>query len=77
MSEPSTETPPSQLELVQEHSLTLKLELERMIFDGSFRVGERLNESTLAARLGPGAGLCARGFRRWENRCSSPLHAGE
>ena len=45
-----------------------------MIFDGSFRVGERLNESTLAARLRPGAGLCARGFRRWENTRSSPLH---
>src|SRR5438034_5589147 len=49
---------PSPLELVQEHSLTsaLKLELERMIFDGSVRVGERLNESTLAAHFGTSRG---------------------
>ena len=52
----STATSP--LELVQEHSLTsaLKLELERMIFDGSVRAGERLNESTLAARFGTSRG---------------------
>ena len=44
----------SPLSLVQEHSLTsaLKLELERMIFDGSTAAGERLNESILAARFG-------------------------
>ena len=55
-SAPSTATSP--LELVQEHSLTsaLKLELERMIFDGSIRAGERLNESTLAARFGTSRG---------------------
>ena len=48
----------SPLSLVQEHSLTsaLKLELERMIFDGSVRVGERLNESTLAAHFGTSRG---------------------
>ena len=59
MTEPSVESPaPSPLELVQEHSLTsaLKLELERMIFDGSVSVGERLNESTLAARFGTSRG---------------------
>src|SRR6266567_2654409 len=44
--------------LVQEHSLTsaLKLELERMIFDGSLAAGERLNESILAARFGTSRG---------------------
>jgi DNA-binding GntR family transcriptional regulator len=49
---------PSPLELIQEHSLTsaLKLELERMIFDGTIRAGERLNESTLAARFGTSRG---------------------
>src|SRR5258706_15059118 len=49
---------PSPLSLVQEHSLTsaLKVELERMIFDGSIAVGERLNESTLAARFGTSRG---------------------
>src|SRR5437667_1309324 len=59
MTEPSTGLlAPSPLELVQEHSLTsaLKLELERMIFDGSVRVGERLNESTLAAHFGTSRG---------------------
>jgi len=59
MSEPSTDSlAQSPLELVQEHSLTsaLKLELERMIFDGSVRVGERLNESTLAAHFGTSRG---------------------
>src|SRR6266403_1646377 len=49
---------PSPLNLLLEHSLTsaLKLELERMIFDGSIAVGERLNESTLAARFGTSRG---------------------
>src|SRR6266702_5614086 len=49
---------PSPLSLVQEHSLTsaLKLELERMIFDGSIGAGERLNESILAARFGTSRG---------------------
>jgi len=59
MTESSVESlPPSPLELVQEHSLTsaLKLELERMIFDGSVGLGERLNESTLAARFGTSRG---------------------
>ncbi|HSC99101.1 MAG TPA: GntR family transcriptional regulator, partial [Casimicrobiaceae bacterium] len=59
MTESSTESLAlSPLELVQEHSLTsaLKLELERMIFDGSIRAGERLNESTLAARFGTSRG---------------------
>ena len=46
-----TETSP--LESVQEHSLTsaLKWELERLIFDGEVSVGERLNETLLAARF--------------------------
>lgn len=41
------------LGLVKEHSLTsaLKTELERLIFDGKIRAGERINESTLAARF--------------------------
>jgi len=48
----------SPLNLLLEHSLTsaLKLELERMIFDGSIAAGERLNESTLAARFGTSRG---------------------
>lgn len=48
----------SPLSLVQEHSLTsaLKVELERMIFDGSIAAGERLNESTLAAHFGTSRG---------------------
>src|SRR5215217_5541117 len=39
--------------LVREHSLTsaLKTELERLIFDGKIRAGERINESTLAAHF--------------------------
>jgi phosphonate utilization transcriptional regulator len=46
---PTSET----LGLVKEHSLTsaLKTELERMIFDGKIRAGERINESTLAAHF--------------------------
>jgi phosphonate utilization transcriptional regulator len=59
MTEPSVSPlASSPLELVQEHSLTsaLKLELERMIFDGSIRAGERLNESTLAAHFGTSRG---------------------
>jgi DNA-binding GntR family transcriptional regulator len=49
---------PSPLSLVQEHSLTsaLKVEIERMIFDGSIGAGERLNESILAARFGTSRG---------------------
>ena len=48
----------SPLSLVQEHSLTsaLKVELERMIFDGSLASGERLNESILAAHFGTSRG---------------------
>jgi len=48
----------SPLSLVQEHSLTsaLKLELERLIFEGSIGAGERLNESILAARFGTSRG---------------------
>ena len=43
----------SPLGLLQEHSLTsaLKWELERLIFDGEIKVGERLNETALAARF--------------------------
>jgi DNA-binding GntR family transcriptional regulator len=39
--------------LVQEHSLTsaLKVELERLIFQGKIKAGERVNESTLAAHF--------------------------
>src|SRR5215218_548877 len=41
------------LGLVRQHSLTsaLKTELERLIFDGKIRAGERINESTLAAHF--------------------------
>ena len=41
------------LEVVKEHSLTsaLKTELERLIFDGRIKAGERINESTLAAQF--------------------------
>jgi DNA-binding GntR family transcriptional regulator len=41
------------LALVKEHSLTsaLKVELERMIFQGKIKAGERVNESTLAAHF--------------------------
>jgi phosphonate utilization transcriptional regulator len=43
----------SGLSLIRESSLTsiLKDELERLIFEGKFKVGERLNESTLAAHF--------------------------
>src|SRR6202790_4981844 len=43
----------SPLELVQSHSLTsaLRWELERLILDGEIKVGERLNETLLAARF--------------------------
>ena len=46
------------LTLIQEHSLTsaLKVELERLIFDGKIAAGERLNESTLAAHFGTSRG---------------------
>ena len=58
MNETIVELGPSPLELVQEHSLTsaLKLEIEKMIFDGRVRAGERLNESTLAAQFGTSRG---------------------
>lgn len=41
------------LGLVQGHSLTsaLKKEIERLIFDGSIKAGERINESSLAAHF--------------------------
>jgi DNA-binding GntR family transcriptional regulator len=50
----STVDRPNLLELVQEHSLTsvVRRELERLIFEGKIRPGERVNESDLAARFG-------------------------
>jgi len=44
---------PRPLSLVREHSLTsaLKVELERMIIEGDIKVGERINESVLAAHF--------------------------
>ena len=41
------------LDLVKENSLTsaLKTELERLIFEGSIKAGDRINESSLAARF--------------------------
>lgn len=48
------ESPPdSGLSVLQEHSLTslLKTELERLIFQGKIKVGERVNESILAAHF--------------------------
>lgn len=41
------------LDVVKEHSLTsaLKTEVERLIFDGRIKAGERINESTLAAQF--------------------------
>ena len=41
------------LEVLKEHSLTsaLKTELERLIFDGKIKAGERINESNLAAHF--------------------------
>ena len=41
------------LDLVKKHSLTsaLKTELERLIFDGKIKAGERINESNLAAHF--------------------------
>lgn len=41
------------LDLVKEHSLTsaLKTELERLIFAGTIKAGERINESSLAAQF--------------------------
>ena len=44
---------PDSLALLQEHSLTsvLQAELERLIFEGRIKVGERINESTLAAQF--------------------------
>src|SRR5947209_4872020 len=48
----------SPLEMVKEHSLTsaLKWELERLIFDGAIKAGERLNETILAARFATSRG---------------------
>jgi len=50
---PFRDTTDGPLALVREHSLTsaLKLELERLIFQGTIKVGERVNESTLAAHF--------------------------
>ncbi|MBA2689786.1 MAG: FCD domain-containing protein [Burkholderiales bacterium] len=47
------DTQHSPLELVRQHSLTsaLKGELERLIFNGEIKAGERLNETVLAARF--------------------------
>src|SRR5256885_11469617 len=46
-------TDATELTSFQEHSLTslLKTELERLIFEGKIKVGERINESTLAAHF--------------------------
>jgi DNA-binding GntR family transcriptional regulator len=43
----------SGLGVLQEHSLTslLQSELEKLIFEGKLKVGDRLNESTLAAHF--------------------------
>src|ERR1700682_1077205 len=51
--EDTLKPPASTLDLVQGHSLTsaLRLELERLILDGEIKVGERLNETLLAARF--------------------------
>ena len=48
----------TELEILKSQSLTslLKAEIERMIFDGSFAAGERLNENALAARFGVSRG---------------------
>jgi DNA-binding GntR family transcriptional regulator len=46
------------LEILKSQSLTtlLKAEIERMILDGSFAAGERINENALATRLGVSRG---------------------
>jgi phosphonate utilization transcriptional regulator len=50
LAEPETSTG---LSLLREHSLTsvLKAEIERLIFEGKIKVGERVNESNLAAHF--------------------------
>jgi phosphonate utilization transcriptional regulator len=53
MTDPHAAPAASGLALLQEHSLTsaLKAELERLIFEGHIKVGERVNESLFAARF--------------------------
>src|SRR3979490_1579947 len=48
----------TELEILKSQSLTtlLKAEIERMILDGSFAAGERINENALAARFGVSRG---------------------
>lgn len=48
----------TELEILKSQSLTtlLKAEIERMILDGSFGPGERINENALAARFGVSRG---------------------
>jgi DNA-binding GntR family transcriptional regulator len=48
----------TELEILKSRSLTslLKGEIERMILDGSFASGERINENALAARFGVSRG---------------------
>lgn len=48
----------TELEILKSQSLTslLKAEIERMILDGSFASGERINENALAARFGVSRG---------------------
>jgi DNA-binding GntR family transcriptional regulator len=48
----------AELEILKSQSLTslLKAEIERMILDGSFGAGERINENALAARFGVSRG---------------------
>jgi DNA-binding GntR family transcriptional regulator len=48
----------TELEILKSQSLTtlLKAEIERMILDGSFGAGERINENALAARFGVSRG---------------------
>lgn len=48
----------TELEILKSQSLTslLKAEIERMILDGSFAAGERINENALALRFGVSRG---------------------
>lgn len=48
----------TELEILKSQSLTslLKAEIERMILDGSFATGERINENALALRFGVSRG---------------------
>lgn len=48
----------TELEILKSQSLTtlLKAEIERMILDGGFAAGERINENALAARFGVSRG---------------------